>query len=162
MAKHLFIDSTKCDECAECTIKCSYFYQPHVSDHGVIALRELIAYALICRRCENPSCVAACRFEALEFGPDKILKRYNMRCVSCKCCSQACPFGTIYPEVIPFYAVQCDYCMSKLAGGNTSCLSGCAKQAIEYKEVEESPKDGIYKVNDNLYAKAPRFIKENV
>ncbi|MDD5674345.1 MAG: hypothetical protein PHC61_09285 [Chitinivibrionales bacterium] len=162
MAKHLFIDITKCDECGDCTVKCGYFYQPQVSDHGVIALRELIAYALICRRCENPSCVAACRFSALERQQSGILERYNMRCVSCKCCSQACPFGTIYPEVIPFYAVQCDYCMQKLSSGDLSCLSGCAKQAIEYKEVEESAKEGIFKVNDFLFAKSPKWVKENI
>jgi Fe-S-cluster-containing dehydrogenase component len=162
MTKKLFIDLTKCDECGTCTVNCSYLYQPHVEDHGMTALREQIAYALVCRRCENPSCVAACKFSAIERQEDGVLKRYNMRCVSCKCCSHACPFGTIYPEVIPFYAVRCDSCAAKLDTGDPGCLRGCAKGAVEFKEVEESPKEGIYKVNDHLYAKTTKWVKEAV
>lgn len=161
MSKRLVIDLNKCDECKACTVKCDYFYQPQVTDHGMIALREMIAYALVCRRCENPSCVEACRFEALERQTDGILKRHNMRCVSCKCCSQACPFGTIYPEVIPFFAVKCDYCMNTLKKNIPTCLPKCDKNAVEFKEVEDG-KDGIFIVNDYLAAKAPKWDKKNV
>jgi Fe-S-cluster-containing dehydrogenase component len=162
MSKRLFIDVAKCDECTECTVRCDYLYQPQLTDHGLTSLRELINYVLVCRRCENPSCVASCRFEALERQPDGVLKRHNLRCVSCKCCSQGCPFGTIYPELTPFYAVRCDYCAAKLEQGETGCLATCAKKAIEYKEVEESEKEGIFFVNDHLAAKAPRWNKKNV
>ena len=157
--KRLLIDLNKCDACDTCTVKCGYFYQPDVTDHGLVALRELIAYILVCRRCENPSCVAACRFSALERQPDGVLQRYNMRCVSCKCCSQACPFGTIYAEVIPFFSTRCDYCLGKLGQGDPSCLSTCAKQAITFQEVEESEKEGIFFVNEHLAAKAPKWKK---
>jgi Fe-S-cluster-containing dehydrogenase component len=159
MAKRLLIDLNKCDECETCTVKCSYFYQPGITDHGLVALRELIAYVLVCRRCENPSCVAACRFSALERQPDGVLQRYNMRCVSCKCCSQACPFGTIYAEVIPFFATRCDYCLAKIGQGDPACLSTCANQAVTFQEVEESEKEGVFLVNEHLAAKAPKWKK---
>jgi Fe-S-cluster-containing dehydrogenase component len=161
MAKRLFIDMVKCDECDECTVRCEYMYQPDVTDHGIRALREQVAYMLTCRRCEEPSCVAACKFDALERQPDGVLKRYNMRCVSCKCCSQACPFGTIYPELVPFYAVKCDYCIRTLDTGDPSCVSSCAKKAIEYKEVEESEKDGIYFLNDHVAVRALKWVKQD-
>jgi Fe-S-cluster-containing dehydrogenase component len=123
MAKRLFIDMVKCDECAECTVRCAYMYQPTVTDHGLRALREEVAFLLTCRRCEEPSCVAACKFEALERREDGVMVRHNMRCVSCKCCSHACPFGTIYPELTPFYAVRCDYCLSQMQKGELACVS---------------------------------------
>ena len=159
----ILIDINKCDGCTDCTVKCGYFFQPGLSDHGIIALREQVAFALICRRCEEPSCVAACRFSALERQPDGLMQRYNMRCVSCKCCSHACPFGTIYPENIPFYSVRCDNCASKLNGGDPSCLSSCAKQAIELKdEIIENAKEGIYKVSEDVYARSVKWVKEAV
>ena len=37
-----------------------------------------------------------------------VIMRYNLRCVSCKSCALACPFGTIYTEMLPFYATHCD------------------------------------------------------
>jgi Fe-S-cluster-containing dehydrogenase component len=161
MAKRLFIDMYKCDECDECTVKCEYMYQPQVTDHGIRALREEVSYLLTCRRCEEPSCVASCKFEALERGDDGVLRRHNMRCVSCKCCSQACPFGTIYPELTPFYAVRCDYCLERLGRGDPACVSSCAKKAIEFREVEESVKDSIYVLSDHLAVRAPKWVKKD-
>ena len=35
-----------------------------------------------------------------------MIKRHNLRCVSCKSCALACPFGTIYMELLPFYAMD--------------------------------------------------------
>jgi Fe-S-cluster-containing dehydrogenase component len=162
MAKRLFIDLFKCDECEECTVRCGYLYQPQVTDHGVRALREEIAFLLTCRRCENPSCVAACKFDALERMADGELKRHTLRCVSCKCCSHACPFGTIYPELTPFYAVRCDYCLNRLNQGDPSCVSSCAKNAISYEEVVASDKDAIVIINDHLAVRAPQWKKEAV
>ena len=161
MAKRLFIDLNKCDECEKCTVKCDAFYRAKATDHGVISLREMATFALICRRCEEPSCVAACRFEALERQADGILKRYNMRCVSCKSCSQACPFGTIYPETVPFYVTNCDWCIES-SGKEPACAMSCEKDAIEYKDVQESEKEGIYILSDNLAVHAPKWDKKNV
>jgi Fe-S-cluster-containing dehydrogenase component len=102
------------------------------------------------------------KFEALERQDNGVLKRHTLRCVSCKCCSSACPFGTIYPELTPFYAVRCDYCLSRLGQGELSCVSSCAKKAISYKEVEASDKDNIVIINDYLAVRAPQWKKEAV
>ena len=106
MTKRLVIDLNKCDKCEKCQVECSYFYRARAEDHGLLTLRELATFAVVCRRCENPGCVASCKFDALERQPDGIIKRHNMRCVSCKCCSHGCPFGTIYPETVPFYVTN--------------------------------------------------------
>jgi len=159
--KRLFIDLTKCTECEKCSVECAYFYRSHATDHGVLKLRELASFLLFCRRCENPSCVAACRFDAIERQEDGVMKRYNMRCVSCKCCSHACPFGTILPDTLAFYVTACDYCM-RLDGKTPPCVPTCVKGAIEYREVEESKEDNIYVINDNFAVKTPKWDKEAV
>jgi len=161
MAKRLFIDLNKCDECEKCTVECSYLYRSDITDHGVLGLREAATFALVCRRCEEPSCVAACRFDALERQEDGVLKRHNMRCVSCKCCSHACPFGTIYPETVPFYVTNCDFCITS-SDEEPPCVIGCKKQAIEYREVEESEKEGVYVLNDNLAVRSLKWDKKDV
>ncbi|MFH1022729.1 MAG: 4Fe-4S dicluster domain-containing protein [Planctomycetota bacterium] len=162
MAKRLFIDMFQCDMCEECTVRCDYMYQSTVTDHGLRDLREAVTFQIICRRCENPSCVAACRFQALERQADGVIRRHNMRCVSCKCCSHACPFGTIYPELTLFYAVRCDYCLGRLETGDARCLSTCARKAVSWREVEENPKEQIYVVHERLAVRAPKWDKRSV
>jgi len=158
--KRLFIDLTKCTECAQCTLDCSYFYRAKMTDHGILSMRELGSFLVFCRRCENPGCVAACRFEALERQKDGVLRRYNLRCVSCKCCSHACPFGTILPDTLPFYVSRCDFCLER--GSEPSCLIGCVNKAIEFKEVEESAKDGIYLIGEHVAVKSPKWDRKDV
>jgi Fe-S-cluster-containing dehydrogenase component len=162
MPKRLFIDMDRCTECEKCSVECSYFYRPRATDHGILALREMAAFLLFCRRCENPSCVAACRFEALERQPDGILKRYNLRCVSCKCCSHACPFGTILPDALPFYVSRCDFCLGRAGEVPPACTFACEKKAIEYREVEEDPAKGIYVLNEHLAVRSRKWDKKNV
>ncbi len=159
MAKRLVIDLNKCDDCENCSVDCTYFYRPHASDHGILKLREMATFLTVCRRCEDPGCVAACRFEALERQDDGVLKRYNMRCVSCKCCAHACPFGTIYPEALPFFVTHCDYCMDS-GSGAPPCVGSCEKGAIEYREVKEE--DDMHVVSKNLAVRATKWQKETV
>ncbi len=160
MSKKLVIDLNQCDECEKCAVKCAYHYQPQpASEHGILALREEVNFLLVCRRCENPCCAAACRFEALERQPGGFMKRYNLRCVSCKCCAHACPFGTIYPDTVPIYSARCDYCLP-LAGGEPACVASCVKNAIEHREVEEG--EDLIMLGDHLAVRSRRFSKNDL
>lgn len=162
MSRRIFIDLTRCDECETCAVDCGYHYRPAATEHGVLGLRERAAFMLVCRRCEDPSCSAACRFDALERQDSGVMKRYNMRCVSCKCCSHACPFGTIYPETVPFYVTNCDFCLATADEGAPPCSISCAKDAIGFRDVEESPEDNVYVLSDHLAVRAPKWDKKDV
>ena len=140
MAQRLVIDLDRCRGCESCAVACAYFYRARAGDHGVMALREQASFALVCRRCEEPSCVDACRFEALERRADGVLERFNLRCVSCGCCAQACPFGTIDPELLTFYATPCDHC-ARLGEAEPPCVAGCIRGALAYREVGADEKD---------------------
>lgn len=159
MAKRLFIDLEKCRRCKECPVKCSYFYHPE--NNGTLALREFATYALICRQCEEANCVEACTKEALEKQENGTLKRYNLRCISCKSCSIACPFGTILPELIPYYTSACDYCLGRSPDVKVpDCIEGCPKDAVEFKEVTEDPDKGVYFIGDRLAVYTVSFKKK--
>jgi Fe-S-cluster-containing hydrogenase component 2 len=152
----LFIDLDICESCKECTAKCSYYYHPQ--NDGVISLREIATFSLVCRHCDQGTCILACPKDALERLDTGIVKRYNMRCISCKSCSFACPFGTIYPEIVPYISSICDYCQDRL-DEIPLCVRTCNKEeAIKFiEDVEEDKEKGIYKINENLYVHSTRF-----
>lgn len=153
--KKVFIDLDlldKLEEEGDLKVQCSYPYHP--GNDGVLSLRELAAYAVICRHCESANCVSSCPREALEKDAEGILKRYNMRCISCKSCALACPFGTIYTEALPFFASSCDYCIGRLAPGEAPlCVRTSPDEAIKYTDVEADESKEMYKVGDHLVVK---------
>jgi Fe-S-cluster-containing dehydrogenase component len=161
MVKRLVIDLNKCDACEQCTLECASFHRARATDHGVLSLRESATFALVCRRCEDPACVAACKFEALERQADGVLKRYNLRCVSCRCCSHACPFGTIYPETLAFFVTTCDFCVAG-EGSEPPCVPSCVNHALSFEEAGPSEDDGVYLLADNLAVRAPKWDKKDV
>lgn len=151
--KKLFIDLDVCasGECKDCIIKCSYFYHP--DNNGIISVAELATYALICRKCEQPHCVSSCPVDALEQQKekDKLLVRHNMRCISCKSCSYACPYGTIYPENVPFLVHNCDFCLDRRNNKSEPlCISSCPFGALALKAADAKLDENTFLVGENL------------
>lgn len=147
--KRLLIDLDICSKCDECGMLCSYIQHP--GNNGITSLREFAHFAVVCRRCDDAPCVASCPWEALELQETDMLKRYALRCTSCKSCSRACPFGAIYPETIPFVISRCDFCLKRLkADESPICLESCSHGGIKYGEFEENKESGVFKASDYL------------
>jgi len=159
MVKRLFIDLEVCRKCDVCDAACSYFYHPF--NNGALYLREVGEFTSTCRQCEEAPCVKSCPTEALEKQKDGIVKRYNLRCVACRTCCYACPFGTILPEVIPYAVSRCDFCIGRLKnGGIPVCVEGCGEGAIQFGEFKPDPKEHRFLVGDYLVVHAVPWKKE--
>jgi Fe-S-cluster-containing dehydrogenase component len=156
--KRLFIDLEKLNKEGNVTSECSYYYHPKNS--GITKLRELGQFLFICRKCEEAPCVNACPKEALEKQKDNILKRYVVRCVSCKSCSLACPFGTIAIDTIPYIVSQCDACIDRIDKEEPVCVKTCSvKDAVKFIDIEESEKDNVYLISKNVAVHAMPWKK---
>ncbi len=157
--KRLYLDLEICSSCKECAIACGYFYHPQ--NNGVASLREYATFAILCRHCEEAPCVAACYHNALERAADGHLKRYKMRCTSCKSCTIACPFGVILADFIPYLDSHCDFCITG-AREAPACMQSCPHKAIELKEVTEDLEKGIYFVGEYLAVHSRRWTREDI
>jgi len=155
MSKKLVIDLDVCRDSDNYELECSY--SPHNANQGIIRLRELATYELVCRRCEERSCVLACPVEALEANEDGILSRYNLRCVGCKSCLHACPFGTLLNDVIAFTVSGCDMCPQLQAGEAPVCVTGGGNAAVSFEEIPDSlPKD-MYLIGDRFAVRSKHW-----
>jgi Fe-S-cluster-containing hydrogenase component 2 len=158
--KRLFIDLDKCNECKECKVACDYMYHPQ--NNGITSLREYATFATICRHCEEAPCVNSCYHNALERAPDGHIKRYKMRCTSCKCCSIACPFGIIFQDFIPYLDSKCDYCVGTELEKLPECAASCPEAAIEIKEVAEDLEKNIFLVGEHLAVHSLKWSREDI
>jgi Fe-S-cluster-containing dehydrogenase component len=150
--RRLLIDLDVCSKCEDCGMVCSYIQHPR--NNGITSIREFAHFAVICRKCDDEPCVASCPWDALEKQDDRVLARYVMRCTSCKSCSSGCPFGTIFPETIPYIAARCDFCIGRLKNDeHPVCLESCPHGGIKYGEFAENKEEGVYQVSQNLLAK---------
>lgn len=128
---------------------------------GIASLREYATFSLFCRHCEEAPCVSSCYHDALEKQADGHLKRYSMRCTSCKSCSIACPFGTILQDFIPYLHSSCDYCIGR-SDKEPDCIKTCSYKAIELKDVKEDVENNIYFVGDKLAVKSIKWSREEI
>jgi len=159
----LFVDLDVCTagECKECVVQCSYNYHP--GNNGIISVAELASYYLVCRRCEEPHCVASCPVEALvqQEDKDKLLIRHNLRCISCRSCSHACPYGTIYPELVPSLIHNCDFCLDRRDAENEPlCIKTCPYGALSLKEGDSELDENTFLVGDNLIVHSTHWDRE--
>jgi Fe-S-cluster-containing dehydrogenase component len=139
MSEKLTIDLAKCKLQEESGVRCSYKHHPE--NKGFDSLLEMIRFALICRRCEGAPCIKACPRKALEKIHTKnndagILKRANMLCTGCGTCAIACPFGTIYTDLVPFPSSVCDVCKGRLKPAEKPlCVQTCRDGSIDYGKI---------------------------
>ena len=56
-----------------------------------------------CRKCMTKSCLSACRFNAIDIGPDRAQIDYE-KCKECGACARACPYNAIVVTERPCYA----------------------------------------------------------
>jgi Fe-S-cluster-containing hydrogenase component 2 len=156
VARRLVLDLAVCESCEECSARCSYFYRADPGETGLRDLREDAIFRIVCRRCTHASCARACPRGALERGADGVMVRHNLRCVSCKSCVAACPFGTIYPDLVPFYAVPCDRCAGR-DDAAPACVASCAHGGLAWRDVRDDDGD-LHALSETVAVRAPRWV----
>ncbi len=135
MTKMLVVDPEKCVACRLCEISCSMAKTGRVDPtHARIAVtvfdEEGFYMPVVCYQCDQAWCKAACPAAAIE--KDERLGRYVVnedRCVGCRICNAACPFGTISFSRTSGKAFKCDHC-----DGAPTCVSFCPTGALRYEE----------------------------
>jgi len=137
--KILVIDHEKCTGCRQCELVCSVFHtgasNPSRSRIRVIKWEHIGVYLPItCQNCETPFCIEVCPTKACH----RDLKTYRVlidkdKCIGCRTCIIACPFGAPSFDRVERVTVKCDYC-----DGEPQCARFCEVGAIKYLDAGEA------------------------
>jgi Fe-S-cluster-containing dehydrogenase component len=165
MAKRIVLDLDYCIGCQSCAAACQAAF------HGEARIRygDLSASVFLpmaCRHCEEPLCAAACPFEVLYKqqtadgrrqtadgrGPSAVSRepyavvQSNFRCIGCRSCILACPWGVIDEGLLRNISQKCSECIDREAMSGRSgprCVSACASGALKFMDETELDKPEV-------------------
>lgn len=141
MAKRVYLNLDLCCGCKSCAAACAYGHhlQSLLGHSEVDGAAQL---PLHCLHCDQPACAAACPNEAMQKQPDGTVLRSQFKCVGCRSCSVACPFGVIQPDLSKNVVPKCDLCIDRLAEGEIPrCVATCTSGALSFEDVDEQVAD---------------------
>lgn len=98
---------------------------------------EALFVSTFCMHCEEPACASVCPAGAIKKAEDGVVYVDKDRCIGCKYCYQACPFG------VPTYSSaamdKCDCCTlgGTRPGNAPRCAEACKFGALHFGTVDE-------------------------
>lgn len=98
---------------------------------------EALFVSTSCMHCEEPACASVCPAGAIKKAEDGAVYVDKDRCIGCKYCYQACPFG------VPTYSSaamdKCDCCTlgGTRPGNAPRCAEACKFGALHFGTVDE-------------------------
>jgi formate dehydrogenase iron-sulfur subunit len=170
----ILTDVTKCDGCYQCVQACAQanglgpdIPVPRDAADGLSARRftavlEQPAGHYVrkhCRHCLDPACVSACPVGAMQKTPQGPVIYDSNRCMGCRYCMMACPYGipryqwdTLTPKIC-----KCTLCYQGIkAGGLPACVEACPQQATMFGERNEL----LAEAYRRLEAEPHRYIQQ--
>lgn len=150
MNRFIMADANKCIGCRTCEVACAVAHSGSVSalSPATFAPRihviksDNVSTATVCHQCEDAPCANACPNGAITREADFVHVMQD-RCIGCKTCVIACPFGVM--EVVTHPTVRdtgtavnmrvdkaeankCDLCYDREEG--PACVSACPTEAL--------------------------------
>jgi len=143
--KQIFLDPSRCIGCRSCVAACrecdthkgeSMIYIDYVERHNTVA-----SSPTLCMHCEDPlaPCAQVCPAQAILVSPDGVVHQADeTRCIHCRNCVYACPFGVPKLDAKGLYMRKCNLCYDRTSQNKRPmCATVCPSQAIFYGTYEE-------------------------
>ena len=140
MEKRILIDSELCCGCKRCEKICSWAHEgvyckARARVRNVKWEAEGVYLPLSCFQCEEPYCMAVCPAGAIAKDEMGVVIIDKDKCVKCRLCSVACPFGMIDFNPVAREMIKCDMC--KELGYESQCVEECPTGALELVPLDE-------------------------
>ncbi len=160
MSVGLLFDSTRCIGCGACSAACkeanglplpiedhtSAYTWTVVEDVGGAHVRRL------CFHCAEPTCASVCPVAALQKTPAGPVVYDAERCIGCRYCIMACPFGVPkyqWDRAVPIVG-KCILCAGRVADGKSpACAAVCPTGATLFGERDMLLREARHRIAKN-------------
>ena len=150
-----FFDASSCSGCKACAMACKdkndlptgvrwrRVYEIAGGSwkrEGEAWIPDLAAYnlSIACNHCETPLCLDGCPSGAIAKRSDGIVVIDQAKCLGCRYCEWACPYGAPQYDEEAGIMTKCDMCADLVdAGGSPACVRACPMRAQDFGEIGE-------------------------
>ncbi|WP_296252624.1 4Fe-4S dicluster domain-containing protein [uncultured Enterobacter sp.] len=134
MNRFIMADADKCIGCRTCEVACAVSHQEFVTANDFMPRIRVVkgdsyTTAVGCHQCEDAPCANVCPTGAIQRSDGAWLVE-QARCIGCKSCMVACPFGAMQVrlEGNRAQALKCDLCAHR--EGGPACVEACPTHAL--------------------------------
>jgi len=97
----------------------------------------------LCNQCANPPCVSICPVNATFKTADGVILVDKDRCIGCKYCVVACPYGARYLHPEKLVVDKCTFCYHRITKGlKPACVQACPTGARMFGDLK-NPDDPV-------------------
>ena len=130
----------RCIACGKCELACAFANgsegKPSKTRINIFKRGPELGTPVVCFQCDDAACAAACPAQALVRNEETgAIEMDRGRCILCRLCVAACPFGNMLWDEAYHLVQKCDLC-----GGDPKCVPFCPTRALEYVPAEEASK----------------------
>lgn len=151
----MVIDQRRCIGCMACVAACKtengvppehFRTRVETEVDGKFPVLRMEIRPELCNHCDNAPCVQNCPTGASYKRKDGIVLVDRKKCVGCKACIAACPYGARYIDPDHGYADKCTFCAHRLKDGlEPNCVKTCIGKARVFGDLED-PKSAVSKL----------------
>ncbi len=145
MNRHLIlVDLDRCFGCFTCEVACKQENDSpksrliHVETTIPTRIsRNVRTYYIprLCLHCRRPSCLIVCPVKAISKRKDGIVLVDEKKCIGCKYCVWACPYGLMQFNSEKEVAEKCTMCTQRIDNGlEPACVRNCPAKALRLSD----------------------------
>ncbi len=132
--RRLLVTPSRCTGCRSCEIACAFSHPDRIGKPGKSTIRAYLyklpdkGTPVVCLQCESAACVEVCPTDALVRNEATGAVDVDFdRCIRCRSCVYACPFGNISFDDAGNRVLKCDLC-----NGEPRCAQFCPTQSLQF------------------------------
>lgn len=104
----------------------------------------------LCNQCARPPCVQVCPVAATYQTEDGVVLVNRDKCIGCRYCIQACPYGARYLDPYEHVADKCTWCYHRISRGLLpACVTVCPVGARKFGDLRD-PDSEVSRIMNEL------------